>query len=490
MSAVLKLGPTIAQDKVRRTDTSRVGDFRGVVCFLRPQTNQGSLRVIMFKAKSLRSLLINIFASAGLFAAASGLAMAQQVALSLASGSAIPGRSVSLNLSLTTSGGAQPTALQWIIAYPASAISSVSVTPGTAATAASKNVTCSSRAGSTICVVFGAHDNALSNGVLATATLNIAAGTIVTSAPVQVASVTAITAADLSIPTSATGRVIAIRPASGTAINGSAATTSQESSASSTPGSAATLFNPATAVAGDVCSPGGLASLSGEGFTSQGAQKATSFPLPTSLGNVQVKVNGKAVPLLFASASQVNFQCPQLAPGSPLDVTLIAESGAAMPAASSAMATAVPGLFTIDATTQGVILIASTNQIAMPETQGTPSRPAKPGEYLAIYADGLGEVLDGSAAGTTATLDPQIQLRNRVRIFVGDVQIAPESTGFAPGTPGVFEIGAQLPQNVPAGSAVPLHIQVILLDGSVAESNEVSLAIGTAGEAATPTLTP
>jgi hypothetical protein len=231
MSAVLKLGPTIAQDKVRRTDTSRVGDFRGVVCFLRPQTNQGSLRVIMFKAKSLRSLLINIFASAGLFAAASGLAMAQQVALSLASGSAIPGRSVSLNLSLTTSGGAQPTALQWIIAYPASAISSVSVTPGTAATAASKNVTCSSRAGSTICVVFGAHDNALSNGVLATATLNIAAGTIVTSAPVQVASVTAITAADLSIPTSATGRVIAIRPASGTAINGSAATTSQESSA-------------------------------------------------------------------------------------------------------------------------------------------------------------------------------------------------------------------------------------------------------------------
>jgi uncharacterized protein (TIGR03437 family) len=213
------------------------------------------------------------------------------------------------------------------------------------------------------------------------------------------------------------------------------------------------------------------------------------LPLPTSLGNVQVKVNGQAAPLLFASASQVNFQCPQLAPGSPLDVTLIAESGAAIPAASSTMAPAAPGLFTVDATNQGVILIASTNQIAMPETKGMPSRLAKPGEHLAIYADGLGELLNVGAAGTTAT-DSQIQMRNQVRIFVGDVQIAPESTGLAPGTPGVFEIGAQLPQNVPAGSAVPLHIQVILLDGSVVESNEVSLAIAAAGEAATPTLTP
>ena len=204
----------------------------------------------------------------------------------------------------------------------------------------------------------------------------------------------AITAADSSIPTSATGRVIAIRPASGTAVT-PARTASQESSASSTPGSAATLFNPATAVAGDVCSPGGLASLSGEGFTSQGAQAATSLPLPTTLGNVQVKVNGEAAPLLFASASQVNFQCPQLAPGSPLDVTLIAESGAAIPAASSTMAAAAPGLFTVDATNQGVILIASANQIAMPETKGMPSRLAKPGENLAIYADGLGEVMNG-----------------------------------------------------------------------------------------------
>jgi uncharacterized protein (TIGR03437 family) len=418
----------------------------------------------MSKAK-FSGLLIRLLAGASLFAATSGWAAAQQIALSLGSGSALHGKSVSLSLSLATSGGAEPTSLQWTMAYPASAVSSVSVTPGSAATAAGKSLTCSSGKGKTLCIVFGVNDNALSSGELATATLNIAEGTPVSSAPVQVASVAAITATESSIPAAGTGRLIAIRPA-----------TMRGSGSSSTPGSAATMFSPASGVAGDVCSPGGLASISGEGFTSRGPQKATSLPLPTSLANVQVKVNGEAAPLLFASASQVNFQCPQLTPGSALDVTLVPESGVAMTAASSTMAAAAPGVFTVAATTQGVILIASTNQIAMPQTEGTPSRPARPGEHVSIYADGLGETMGGVPDGTP-TADREIQLRNQVRIFVGDAEITPDFAGFAAGTPGVLHIDAQLPQNAPAGSAVPLHIQVLLPDGSVVESNEVSLAI-------------
>jgi uncharacterized protein (TIGR03437 family) len=193
--------------------------------------------------------------------------------------------------------------------------------------------------------------------------------------------------------------------------------------------------------------------------------------------------------LLFASASQVNFQCPHLTPGAPLEVTLVAENGVAMPAASSTMAAAAPSVFTMAATTQGVIRIASANQIAMPKTEGTLSRPATAGDNVEIYADGLGEVMNAVPAGSPAT-DGQIQLRNQVRIFVGDVQIAPESAEFAPGSPGVFQIDAELPQNVPTGLAVPLHIQVLLPDGSIAESNQVTLAIADASDAVTATPTP
>ena len=324
----------------------------------------------MRKDKSLGPFRMKLFTIAGLFAAACGLASAQQVALSLGSARLTRGQSISLDLSLATSGGAQPTALQWTMAYPASAVASVSVTPGAATTAASKNVKCSSGTGKTVCIVFGMDDGAVGNGVLATATLNLTTGTAVSSAPIQVASVAAIGGTDASIPASGTGRLVAIRL--GSKSEGSAAATSEESGSNSAPASAATMFNPASSVAGDVCSPGGLASLSGEGFTSQGPQKATSSPLPTSLGGVQVKVNGEAVPLLFASASQVNFQCPQLTPGSPLNVTVAPESGEAIPAASGTMAAAAPSVFTIAPTTQGVIRIASADQFAMPKTEGTP----------------------------------------------------------------------------------------------------------------------
>jgi uncharacterized protein (TIGR03437 family) len=437
----------------------------------------------MCKTKYHR-LLINLSASGSLFAAACGLATAQQVVLSLGSASAIRGQSVSMNLSLTTSEGAQPTALLWTMAYPASAVSSVSVTPGAAATAASKKITCSGGTGKTMCIVFGLDDDAMGSGVLATATLNLAAGTAVISAPVQVASVAAVSGTDSLISASGTGRLITMVPRSGS--KGSAVATSEVGTATSVPVFAATMVNPASSVAGDVCSPGGLASLRGDGFTSQSPQKATSSPLPTRLANVQVKVNGNAAPLLFASASQVNFQCPQLTPGSPLDVTLVAENGAAMPAASSTMAAAAPSVFTVEATTQGVIRIASANQIAMPTTEGTPSRPATLGENLEVYANGLGELMNAAPTGTPA--NSQIQLRNQVRIFVGDVQIAPTSAEFVPGTPGVFQLDAQLPQNVPTGLAVPLHIQVLLPDGSVAESNQVTLAIAEAVDAnVTPT---
>jgi uncharacterized protein (TIGR03437 family) len=441
---------------------------------------KGSVRATMFEGKSTGTVVMKIFAGAIIFAAACGLATAQQVALSLGSMGSIHGKSISMSLSVATSGGAQPTALQWTMAYPASAISSVSVAPGAAATAASKNVTCSSGSGKTMCIAYGVGDGAIGSGVLATATLNLAPGTAVASAPIQVASVAAIDGTDLTIPASGIGRLIAIRGVSGGKVS-AAASAAAGNDGNPAPIAAVTMFNPASSVAGDVCSPGGLASLSGEGFTSQGSQKATSLPLPTTLAGVQVKVNGEAAQLLFASPSQVNFQCPQLAPGSPLNVMLVAESGAAIPAAASTMATAAPSVFTIAPTTQGVIRIASADQIAMPKTEGTPSRPAAPGENLEIYTDGLGAVINTASAGTQAT-DSQVQLRNQVRIFIGDIQMEPVSAEFAPSSPAVFQINAQLPQNVPTGLAVPMHIQVLLPDGSIAESNAVTLAIAPTSE--------
>ena len=162
---------------------------------------------------------------------------------------------------------------------------------------------------------------------------------------------------------------------------------------------------------------------------------------------------------------------------SPLEIAIEDENGQLTPTIQSAMRAAAPGVFIYDESNQGVVLVASSNEIAMARTDGVASRPARRGEYLAIYANGLGEVLAAMPEGTPAPLDRAIASRHRISVVVGDLEVDPSLAGLAPGTTGVFQINAQLPQGVPAGSAVPLYIRVILMDGTVLESNTVTLAV-------------
>jgi uncharacterized protein (TIGR03437 family) len=241
------------------------------------------------------------------------------------------------------------------------------------------------------------------------------------------------------------------------------------------PNATVALSNAAGGAAGDACSPGGLATVFGAGLITGSAQQAASFPLPRRLARLQVNINGVAAPLVFVSDSQVNFQCPQLPAGSPLHIVLESENGDL--SIQSVMRTATPGLFTIDSTDQGAVLIGGTNEIAMPKTARFPSRPAQHGEYITIYATGLGEVVDGVAAGTPAPLDRTVLLKNQIKIVAGGVAINPAFAGLAPGTVGLYQINAQLPPEIAAGPAVPLYIKVVLADGTFATSNSVTVAI-------------
>jgi uncharacterized protein (TIGR03437 family) len=243
-----------------------------------------------------------------------------------------------------------------------------------------------------------------------------------------------------------------------------------------------TMSNAASALRGDVCSPGSLATLSGTGLTAQAAQTATSLPLPTRLADVQVDVNGVSAPLLFVSDSRVIFQCPLLAPGSPLEIALKTENGGAASRVRSRMQAAAPGLFTWGTAGQGVIMNAATNEIAMPKTKGIASRPAVRGEYISIFANGLGEVINGVAAGASAPEDRLVLLKNKIKVVLGGIEIDPSFAGLAPGTVGLFQVNAQLPPEVPVGLGVPLYLKLILADGSVVSSNTVTVAISSSGD--------
>ena len=180
--------------------------------------------------------------------------------------------------------------------------------------------------------------------------------------------------------------------------------------------------------------------------------------------------NGIATPLFSATDSRVVFQCPVLPPGTPLNITLQGLNGFTSSPNTTVMKDVAPELFTLDGTNQGVILVGDTNQTVL-------SRPARPGESLTIYANGLGEFDDRVPTGTAALLNMPTLSRNQIRIVVGGLEIEPITVEPSASSVGLTRVVAQLPQSIPAGDAVPLFVRVILLDGSTVESNEVTLAI-------------
>src|SRR5271156_757107 len=56
-------------------------------------------------------------------------------------------------------------------------------------------------------------------------------------------------------------------------------------------------------------SPGELATIFGTNLANS-TQSATGFPLPSSMAGATVYVNQSAVPLLYVSTTQINFQVP------------------------------------------------------------------------------------------------------------------------------------------------------------------------------------
>jgi uncharacterized protein (TIGR03437 family) len=226
------------------------------------------------------------------------------------------------------------------------------------------------------------------------------------------------------------------------------------------------------------CSPGSWASIFGAGFTRNSPVAANGIPLPSSLGGIVVKVNGSTVPLSFVSESQINFQCPILDPDSVITVAVEAE-GRILAKLQSQMYVVTPSLFTIDSLreSQGAVVVADSGELAMPLLEGVSTRPVKKGEHISIFANGLGLLDEDIALGVPAPLDRLVQLRNRVRAFIGGVEVEPTFAGLAPGGIGLYQINAAVPDGASVGPAVPVRIHIVLGDGTVVTSNTVVIAI-------------
>jgi len=143
-----------------------------------------------------------LFASLLPFAAFS---VGQTVTLSLGSGSGVAGGTVALPLTLASSGGALPAALEFTFSYT-SDITGVSVVVGSSDTSANKSISCS---GST-CLVWGMDLTSIGGGSVAIATFQIAAVPSTTTIPIQITTVVVCDENGNSIPASGNTGTITI----------------------------------------------------------------------------------------------------------------------------------------------------------------------------------------------------------------------------------------------------------------------------------------
>jgi uncharacterized protein (TIGR03437 family) len=176
-----------------------------------------------------------------------------------------------------------------------------------------------------------------------------------------------------------------------------------------------------------------------------------------------VRVNGEFVPLLYASGTQLNIQCPLLLPGTALTVTVESDLGVSEPV-KTVMEHAAPGIFRLDrAANQGLVVVAATGELAMLTTPDVPNAaPARPEDFISIFAAGLGPVDSPVSVGQPAPSNPPSVVLSDIQAVIGDV---------------FGEVNVMIPSFAPVGDEVPVSLLVRLADGKVVETNKVTIAI-------------
>ena len=138
--------------------------------------------------------------------------LGQDGTLSLSSGSAAPGASVTLNVSLNSS-TTPPASLEWTLSYSTVDFSSVTIAAGPVAMGANKSVSCATGDGKSRCIVSGLNDATIPNGVVATMSLTVSTSTTDTSSPLQFASDVGAATGATSLAIASSGGVVTIVPA-------------------------------------------------------------------------------------------------------------------------------------------------------------------------------------------------------------------------------------------------------------------------------------
>lgn len=207
------------------------------------------------------------------------------------------------------------------------------------------------------------------------------------------------------------------------------------------------LLNPATPVVAaaanagsfepDSAAPGAIVSIFGSTL-SMATASASAVPLPTSLADTNVTVNGLPARLLYVSPTQINVELPYITPPGPVRVVVTSAGAASTPFATQ-VSPAAPGIFT-DAAGQAAALDDGDGDDAVDA-----GHPAKAGSVVSLFLTGLGAVNAPVRAGQPGPLSPLATAAATVTATVGGLPAEVQFAGLAPGYAGLAQVNLVVP---------------------------------------------
>jgi uncharacterized protein (TIGR03437 family) len=218
------------------------------------------------------------------------------------------------------------------------------------------------------------------------------------------------------------------------------------------PAADASVTNAAGLIGGAPVAPGSLATLWGP-FTGSATVAFQSVPLGRKLGETEVFLGTDALPLLYVSPTQINFQIPaRTTPGQYLLEVRV--GGTRVTRGTVTVVDRSPGLF---------VAVDDSGRINQARRNG----------FITIYGSGQGVVTNSPADGAVAGSSPLSRGNGDPVVLVGGRRTIVTYSGLAPGFVGLWQINAQVAADT---QILPNQDLVVMFDTNL-PSNPLKVSV-------------
>ncbi|HTQ54504.1 MAG TPA: hypothetical protein VMI94_08600 [Bryobacteraceae bacterium] len=198
--------------------------------------------------------------------------------------------------------------------------------------------------------------------------------------------------------------------------------------------------------------PGAFASIfpfNGNTFASTSTNNKDT-PIDTTLGNIQVQINGHLSPITTVAQSQINFIVPFEAPQSGTASVIVVNTSTSQVLGSGTltMNAASPAFFTQNQSGTGPISALNCNTIvngACDDTLNSTANPALPGSTIQLFLTGQGLISGAPPDGAGECA--QVPTGPQPLVLIGGSQATVSYSGLAPCYAGLWQINAEIPKN-------------------------------------------